>query len=258
MNNISSKAQIGLNVRFGSNVVIGDYTVIQDNVQIGNNTMIDNTVIGQDTVVESNCSLGYSNASAWISRELESGEIKLDDLVIGNNCLIREGSTIYMGSKLGNSVKINHKALIRENSIIGDYSSIGSLTELEGNLTIGEHCSIHSQNHICSNTTIQDYVFIAPFCITTNGNPMTFFRPRLYQYKGPEIGAFIESGCQIAVNVVIYPRIRIAHECIIASSSVVTESFEALSIISGCPAKKVGEVKDIYRLPVEIREKIGI
>lgn len=111
-----------------------------------------------------------------------------------------------MGSKLGNSIKINHKALIRANAIIGDFTSIGSMTELDGDLSIGEHCSIHSQNHICSNTTIQDYVFIAPFCVTAEGDPMTFYRPQLYQLKGPETGPFIESGCQIGVNVVLYPR----------------------------------------------------
>jgi UDP-2-acetamido-3-amino-2,3-dideoxy-glucuronate N-acetyltransferase len=258
MNIISPKAKIGHNVQFGFNVIIGDNVVIHDFVEIGNNTIIDNSVIGSGTIIESNCIIGYSKVSGWISREPEHQEINLENLIIGNNCLIREGSTLYMGSKLGNSVKINHKALIRANSIIGDYTSIGSMTELDGNLSIGEHCSIHSQNHICSNTTIQDYVFIAPLSVTAEGDPMTFYRPQLYQFKGPEIGPFIESGCQIGVNVILYPRIRLGHECIVGSSAVVTKSFEPLSVLSGCPAKRVSEVKDFFRLPLEIRKKIGI
>ena len=253
MNIISEKAKIGKNIITGNNVIIGANAKIGDNVSIGNNTSINNCEIGSNTVIEDNCIIGYANATGWVSRETELVDLVFDRLIIGENCIIREGCTIYIGAILGDNVKIHHKVLIREKTIIGNNTSIGSMCDLEGNLTIGNNCSIHSNVHLCYDTTIGDYVFIAPFCITTNGNPMSYKRPALYEKFGFEKGPTIESGCQIAVHVTILPRVVIGYESMIGANSVVSKDVEPLSIMVGSPAKKKGIVEDLYRLPLEIR-----
>ncbi|MEZ4798258.1 MAG: acyltransferase [Flavobacteriales bacterium] len=153
---------------------------------------------------------------------------------------------------------VHHKVLIREKSKIGDFSSIGSMCDIEGNLTIGTYCSIHSNCHLCFGTTIGDYVFIAPFTVTTNGNPMGYKRPQLIEKFGGEKGPTIGSGCQIAVHVTISPGITLGPECVVAANAVVTKDFEALSILMGTPAQKKGVVEELHRLPEEIRKTIGL
>jgi acetyltransferase-like isoleucine patch superfamily enzyme len=257
-NRISKKAIVGKNVQFGNTIEIGPNVIIEDDVYIGNNTTVDNVIIKEGTVIEANCIIGYSNATGWVSRETDPKDLLFDNLKIGKGVLIREGSTLYKGSDIGDYVKIHHKVLIREQSLIGEHSSIGSMSDLEGHLIIGKNCSIHSNNHLCYDTRIGDYVFIAPFCVTTNGNPMRYKRPLLYEKFGTEKGPTIESGCQLAVNVVILPAVTIGHECIIGASAVVIKSFEPLSGIMGVPARKVGEVEESHRLPITIRKELSL
>lgn len=258
MNRISENAIIGENVVFGYNVIIGDNVVIGNNVSVGNNTIVENCIIKNNTAIHENCIIGYGHATGWVSRETELKDLIFERLEIGENCTIREGCTIYIGAKLGDNVKVHHKVLIREKSIIGENTSIGSMCDLEGNLTIGNNCSIHSNVHLCYDTTIGDYVFIAPFCVTTNGNPMSYKRPALYEKFGFEKGPIIEDGCQIAVHVTILPRVRIGFESMIGANSLIAKDVEPLSIMIGSPAKKKGIVEDLYRLPLEIRNKLGI
>jgi acetyltransferase-like isoleucine patch superfamily enzyme len=255
---IDKKAQIGSNFVNGHNTIIGSNSIIGNNVSVGDNTIIDNCIIGDNVEIQENCIVGYGRATGWVSRKTDEKDLVFDNLIIGDNCIIREGTTIYVGAKLGNNVKIHHKVLIREKSFIGDNTSIGSMCDLEGNLTIGKNCSIHSNVHLCYDTRIGDYVFIAPFTVTTNGNPMSYKRPALYEKFGYEKGPTIESGCQIAVHVTILPRVNVGYESMIGANSLVSKNVEPLSIMLGIPAIKKGEVKGIYRLPVEIRNEIGL
>jgi acetyltransferase-like isoleucine patch superfamily enzyme len=262
MNKVSEKASIGFNLVLGHNVIIGDNAVIGDNVTIGHNGIVDNCIIKDNVTVHENCILGYRHATGWVSRTTDPHDLVFDRLEIGNGCTngctIREGCTLYVGAKLASGVKIHHKVLVREKTIIGTNTSIGSMCDLEGNLVIGNNCSIHSNVHLCYDTTIGDYVFIAPFTVTTNGNPMSYKRPALYEKFGFEKGPVIESGCQIAVHVTILPRVRIGHESMIGANSLVTRDVEPLSIMLGSPAKHKGIVEEIYRLPLEIRTQLGL
>ena len=258
MSMVSNKASIGNNAVFGHNIIIGDNVAIGNNVKIGHNSIVDNCVIKDNTTIQDNCIIGYGHATGWVSRVTESKDLIFDKLEIGSDCIIREGCTLYIGAKLGDNVKVHHKVLIREKSIIGNNTSIGSMCDLEGNLNIGNNCSIHSNVHLCYDTTIGDYVFIAPFCVTTNGNPMSYKRPALYEKFGFEKGPIIESGCQIAVHVTILPRVRVGYESMIGANSLIAKDVEPLSIMFGSPAKQKGIVEEFYRLPIEIRNELGL
>jgi UDP-2-acetamido-3-amino-2,3-dideoxy-glucuronate N-acetyltransferase len=258
MNMISSKAKIGHNVTFGHNVIIGDDVEIGDNSVIGHNTIINSTILGAGAKIQENCHLGYGHITAFQGRPDAGVEVSYDPLRIGENVLIREGCTLYIGSQIANNVRIHHKALIREKSVIGEGSSIGSMVELEGKMVIGRFTSIHSRSFICMGTNVGDYVFIAPMTITTNGNPVAYRRPQVTAAFGAERGSTIEHGCQIAVQCVISPGVRIGHESFVAANTVVTKDFEPLSIIMGTPAKRKGTIEEIHRLPLEIRQELGL
>lgn len=258
MNTISKSAIIGKNVSFGGNVFVGDQVQIEDNCSIGRNTIVNNTIIKSNTRIEENCNIGYGNATGWVSRVTTNKDLKFDPLLIGEGCLIREGCTLYVGSVLEKNVKIHHKTLVREKSSIGENTSIGSMCDLEGHLKIGENCSIHSNCHLCFDTEIGDYVFIAPFCVTTNGNPMSYKRPALYEKFGYEKGPKVGSGCQIAVHVTLLPRIILGHECLVGANSVVSRDAPPCSILVGTPARIKGKVEELHRLPMDIRIKLGL
>ncbi len=258
MSYISPKARIGLNVTFGNNVNIGDDVEIGDNSIIGHNTIIEKSIIGAGAKIQENCHLGYGHITGFVGRPGAGLDAAYEPLRIGENVLIREGCTLYVGSQIAKDVKIHHKALIREKSIIGEGTSIGSLVELEGKMIIGRFSSIHSRSFICMGTEVGDYVFIAPMTITTNGNPVAYRRPQVTAQFGAERGSIIEHGCQIAVQCVISPGVRIGHESFVAANTVVTKNFEPLSIIMGTPAKQKGTVEELHRLPLEIRKELGL
>jgi UDP-2-acetamido-3-amino-2,3-dideoxy-glucuronate N-acetyltransferase len=258
MDLISKEAKIGSNIKIGNNTIIGSNVIIGDNVVIGNNVVVNNCKLADNVKIEDNCTIGYGNATGWFSRPTPESELVFNPLVIGSGSLIREGATIYVGGVLGENVRINHKVVIRENSKIGDFTSIGTMCDLEGNLTVGRYCSINSNVHLCSDTFIGDYVFMAPFTVTTNGNPMMYRRPQLYEKFGYEKGPVIESGCQIAVHVVILPRVRIGYESIIGAKTLVTKDVEPLSVVIGSPGVKRGVVEELHRLPLEIRKELGL
>ena len=52
-----------------------------------------------------------------------------DEVIIGDNALIRSGTIIYSNVKIGNGFKTGHRAFIRENSEIGDNVLIGQPTK---------------------------------------------------------------------------------------------------------------------------------
>jgi acetyltransferase-like isoleucine patch superfamily enzyme len=258
MNRISPLAQIGLNAKIGYNTLIEADVVIGNDVEIGDNCVVKSCIIGNKVKIENGCHLGYGNITAFTGRPDAGLEHSYERLNIGDGVLIREGCTLYVGSQIGKNVRIHHKALIREKSIIGEGTSIGSMVELEGKMRIGRFSSIHSRSFICMGTEVGDYVFIAPMTITTNGNPVAYRRPQVTAVFGAERGSIIEHGCQIAVQCVISPGVRIGHESFVAANTCITKDFEPLSIIMGTPAKRKGTVEELHRLPMEIRNELGL
>lgn len=220
--NISNRAIIHPDVTIGRGVSIGDYTVIYSNVQIG-----DGTIIGKNCMIGEPLSSIYNNPT----------EYENPPLVIGEKSLIRSGTVIYAGSRLGRELNTGHNALIRENTIIGRNCSVGSNTDIQGFVTIGNYCRFHSSVHIGQHSVIKNYVFMFPNSVLTN-DPHP---PSETCIKGPTI----EDYAVISAGAIIMPGITIGKDCFVGANSLVTKDVAPEKMVLGVPARPICTVHDI-------------
>ena len=172
--------------------------------------------IGDGAVVEDNVILGNR----------EDGVITM-----GANCLIRSGTVIYSGVKVGDNFKTGHHVLIRENTEIGNNVLVGTNSVIDGNCKIGNNVSLQTGAYITTYTIIEDDAFMGPCSVTTNDKYMRAGA----ELKGPEI----KKGARIGANATLLPGIVIGEGAVVAAGAVVTKDVAAKTVVAGVPARSV-------------------
>ena len=190
--------KMGKNVLFYGKVEIGENTMIQDNVIIGSS---------------------------------DDGTVKIDE-----NAMIRRGTVIYSGVKIGKNLRTGHNVLIRENTEIGNDVLVGTNTVIDGNCKIGSRVSVQTNVYITAYTVIEDDVFMGPCAVTTNDKYMVYGA----ELKGP----IIKRGAKIGANSTILPGIVIGEDAIVGAGSVVTKDVKSKEIVAGVPIKVLGRKND--------------
>lgn len=163
------------------------------------------------------------------------------NVIISDGAIIRGGTIIYIGCRIGIETMIGHHVIIRDATYIGDYCRIGHHVVFEGATEVGDHTIISSQCHITAYSKIGSYVFMGPITVTTNDPVISHKRPNIYiKYKGVTIldGARIGAGCTIL------PGITIGREALIGAGSVVTKDVPDYMIAYGAPAKIAGRISN--------------
>lgn len=172
--------------------------------------------LGEDVVVHNSVILGSS----------EEGKLE-----IGQNSIIRSGTTIYSAVRIGCGFKSGHNVLIRENVQIGDNVLVGTNSVVDGNCRIGNNVSIQTGAYITKNTVIEDDSFLGPFCVTANDKHMEY---------GAELrGPIIRRGARIGANATILPGIVIGRGAIVGAGSVVTHDVKDGDVVVGNPARSM-------------------
>ncbi len=212
---VSSKAQLGKNVK------IGDNTIIYDNVVIGDNTVISN-----------NCVIGEPLNSYYS----DMNHYENPQTIIGSNSLIRSHAIIYAGSTFGEGFSCGHRVTVRENTIFGKQCRLGTLCDIQGHAKFGDYCWLHSNVHIGQQSTIGNFVFIYPYVVFTN-DPT----PPSNNCIGPTVGDF----SQIAVFSVLLPGVKVGKHCLVGAGSVVGKDVPDYQLVLGSPAKSVKHVQEI-------------
>ena len=245
---VSHDARIAPGVKLGRDVRILEGVQIAEGAEIGDRVTLRNCSIAAGVRIEENCIIGYGNVTGGFSHKLNGCQNR-GRVLIGEATLIRPGSVIYPGVHIGHNCWINHMVMLREHTHIGDRTSIGTMSDSEGYNSIGSHVCIHSQVHICARTTIEDYVFVAPFTVFTNGNPMNYAREIPSEEQGPTV----RFGVQIAASCVILPRVEIGYEAVIGAASTVVKNVPSAVIALGSPARVLKPVPAEQRMPLELR-----
>jgi acetyltransferase-like isoleucine patch superfamily enzyme len=247
---VSRDAKIGSGFRAGSDVIIEDGVEIGAGVQLGNRVTLRNCRIGDGVRVEDDCIIGYATTTGGFTHQFDERH-RIVPTTIGAGTIVRSGSVIYLSVSVGENCWINHHVILREHTRIGSHSCIGTMSDSEGYNRIGNHVLIHSQVFLCSHMTIEDYVFVAPRVVFTDGNPMNFAR----DVAAPEGGPTVRFGTQIGANAVVLPRLIVGYEAVIGAAAVVTKDVPALSVVVGVPGKVVGRVADALRMPEALRRQ---
>ena len=150
--------------------------------------------------------------------------------------------------KLSKSVKIYHKDLVNlYGCTIGDESRIGAFVEIQKNVSIGRRCKISSHAFICEGVTIENNVFI--------GHGVMFIND-IYPQAANEYGdlqseddwqiieTFVREGASIGSNATIMAGITIGKNALIGAGAVVIKDVPDFSIVTGVPAKVIGDIRN--------------
>lgn len=167
MARIHPTAVISNYVTLGDDVEIGPFCVLEGNVTIGNNailkshiSIVGNTTIGDGLKVYPFASIGNDPQDLKFNGE----DTKL---IIGDNCVVREGVTINPGTSTGsNETRIGNGCVFLANShvahdcVVGDHVILSNGVLLAGHVTLGNHVIMGGASAVHQFTRIGDYAFI--------------------------------------------------------------------------------------------------
>jgi acetyltransferase-like isoleucine patch superfamily enzyme len=236
---IDEGAYIGKNVVLGGDVTVLAGSAIYDNVTLGDGCFVGrNVVLGEPTRDFYDDPASYENAP----------------LEIGPGAIIRTGTVISCGSRIGAGLETGPHVTVREKCRIGSHFRVGNYSDIQGHLVIGDHCSFHSNVHVGRSTTIGNYVWLMPYVLVTNDR----YPPCSFHIVGATIGDY----AVIAVRAILLPEVHVGEHALIAAGALVTRDVAARSIVRGVPAQAVGSIEDIrdpetgrhpYPWPVHVR-----
>lgn len=195
------------------------------------NKIYDNVKIGKNVVIEEFCIIGKP------PKDKKNGEL---ETIIGDNSVIRSGTVIYAGNKIGDNFNTGHNVVIREENDIGNNVSIGTLSCIEHHIKIEEGARLHSQVFIPEFTIIKKNAWIGPNVVVTNAR-----YPRSKNVKSTLNGATIEENAKIGANVTTLPGVKIGKNVLIGSGSVVTKDIDENKVAVGNPAKIIKDIREI-------------
>lgn len=185
-----------------------------------------NVSIGSNVVIEDFCIIGVPFKG-----------MKNEQTIIGDNSIIRSGTYIYAGNKIGKNFRTGNKVNIRELNNIGDNVSIGTLSVIEHNITIHNGVRIHTQAFIPEYTIIEKNCWIGPNVVFTNAK-----YPKHPKVKENLKGAYIQKNVKIGANTTLLPGVVIGKHSLIGAGSVVIKNVASGLIVAGSPAKQIRKV----------------
>lgn len=151
--------------------------------------------------------------------------------------------------QLGEGVAIYHPDLVNLYGCkIGAKTKIGTFVEIQKGASIGANCKISSHTFICEGVDIEDGVFIGhgvmftndiyPKAVDADGNLQTEADWQVIRTK-------VKTRASIGSNATILCGITIGEGALVGAGAVVTKDVPNYVIVSGVPAKIVGDVRTI-------------
>ena len=167
MSNIHDSAIVDKNAVIDSSVIIGPYCIIGPNVQIQKNTILkSNVIIEGYTEIGKNCSIYPFAVLGNPPQDLKYKGEK-SKLIIGNNNVIREHSTMNPGTeggglvtKIGNNclimigAHIAHDCLLGDNIILANNASLAGHVQVDDFAILGGLSGVHQFVRIGSHAMV--------------------------------------------------------------------------------------------------------
>lgn len=215
------------------NVFIGENVVLEEGVYIDYGAIIrENVLIKKGSYVGCNCIIGEYLRDFFASPP----EKAIHPLEIGENSIIRSGTIIYGGCKVGDFFQTGHRATIRENCYLGNHVRVGTSTDIQHSCFIGNYVNMHSNVFMGEKTIIEDFVWIFPGVTITNDPtpPSNILKP-----------VTIKEYAVIGARAVLLPGIEIGSNSLIGAGTIVTKSVLEEQVVLGNPGKVVENIRNI-------------
>ncbi len=160
-----------------------------------------------------------------------------EQTVIGDNAVIRSGTVIYAGNRIGDNFQTGNKANIRELNEIGSNVSVGTLSVIEHHVTIRDGARLHTQVFVPEYTVLEEGCWLGPNVVITNAR-----FPKHPSAKNELKGAHILRNAKIGANSTLLPAVVIGENSLVGAGSVVTRNIPDNMIVAGNPAKTIREI----------------
>jgi acetyltransferase-like isoleucine patch superfamily enzyme len=185
-----------------------------------------NVILGNNITVEEFCIIGCPFKG-----------YKSEPTIIGDNAIIRSGSVIYAGNKIGKNFQTGNKVNIRELNNIGNDVSIGTLTVIEHHVLIEDGVRIHSQVFVPEYSKLMAESWIGPNVVLTNAK-----YPRSPNVKEELLGPHIGVNAKVGANSTILPGIVIGDNSLVGAGSLVSKNVDSDTVVAGHPAKFIRKI----------------
>jgi acetyltransferase-like isoleucine patch superfamily enzyme len=183
--------------------------------------------LGEGVVIEAQCLIGVPFAGG-------DGAVT----VIGDGAVIRAGTIIYAGNRIGRNFQTGNRANIRERNEIGDNVSVGTLSVVEHHVTLHDGVRIHTQAFIPEYSVLEAGAWVGPNVVLTNAR-----YPLAPGAKENLLGPRLEAGAKVGANSTLLPGVVIGRNALVGAGSVVTKDVPAGKIAVGNPARVIGDVR---------------
>jgi len=156
---IDSTARVADGARLADDVEVGPYCVIGAQVEVRSGVRLLShvnlsgiTVIGERSVIYPFSSLGTPPQST----AYRGGPTRL---VVGNDCLIREGVTMSTGTEAGGAVTtVGDRCFLMANSHVGHDCTVGNDVIFANGAVLGGHVTVADHAFIGGNTAVHQFV----------------------------------------------------------------------------------------------------
>lgn len=169
----------------------------------------------------------------------------IENCTQGKNVFIGT-SSIVKNSTIGSETKIWHYCNIygtpEQQIVVGENTQIGSYAEIKPGVNIGNNCRIQSSVFIPEGVIIGDFVFVGPKVVFTNDKYPSAVKTinKTWHLEATKV----EEHATIGAHAVIGPGITVGKYAVIGMGSVVTKDVPAYAVVSGNPAKILGDLRD--------------
>lgn len=144
---------------------------------------------------------------------------------------------ICESTQVGEGTRIWAFAHVLAGARIGADCNIGEQVFVENDVVLGDRVTVKNGVQLWDGLRVGDDVFIGPNATFTN-DPF----PRSKVHDHPISITALEAGASIGANATILPGLTIGAQAMVGAGSVVTRDVPPEVIVTGNPARVVGEV----------------
>ena len=148
---------------------------------------------------------------------------------------------------LGKDVRVFQPELVNlYGCSIADETKIGAFVEIQKNASIGARCKISSHTFICEGVTIEDEVFIGHGVMFTNHLYPSAVNPDgslQTEADWTVVETRVKKRAALGSNVTVMAGVTIGEQSLVGAGSVVTRDVPDYAIVTGVPARVIGDVR---------------
>jgi len=196
---------------------------------LGKNVLIEDfVVLGHPLGSELSCAMSRQQGETVEFEDLHAGAAG-NQVVIGDNSIIRSHSVIYAGVQIGAKFEGGHHILIREGTIVGERVYVKAFSEIMKNVRIGNDCRIAGL--LADNAVLEDQVSMFGY-ITHQyreyySQEISKAHPERFDFRA----AHVSEGAIIGRGATVVGGVRIGRGSIVAAGATVWFDVEDAKVV---------------------------